>query len=269
MTGAQLRLKAASPSRYCTGRYTFTQTFHVQPVTCPDRAQAARGGQCDRCSQRDEFRLAHHAHRSSLPPPALAAYLSQPHWLYLATFAHGLTKVGTAAAPRRRSRLDEQAAMCATYLAQAPNGTEVRVLEDAVSQQMRLPQTSRTTAKAHGLLSPDPSRMRELHEQAIAEAVNVLAGLGIAADPQPWCPPADSIALLSPPATDARSPYPHDLREGQHGFTIKACAGSVALISIAGHHATQYVIDLSRLEGRRVTFGDYASPPASIQTLLF
>jgi hypothetical protein len=42
--------------------------------------------------------------------------MSQPHWLYIATFTHAASKVGTVAAPRRKSRLDEQGPLYATYL---------------------------------------------------------------------------------------------------------------------------------------------------------
>ncbi len=83
-------------------------------------------------------------------PPALRAYMSQPHWLYVATFTRTLTKVGTAAAPRKASRLSEQGPLCATYLAEIPDGRTVRELEDALGRELGITQTARRAAKTSG-----------------------------------------------------------------------------------------------------------------------
>lgn len=268
--GLDLGLRVASPARYCTGRYRFSGTFHVEPVPCPQRAEASSNGQCSRCLEQDEFRFAHHVHDGGHVTPSLAAYMSQPHWLYVATFAHGASKAGTAAAPRRKSRLDEQAAMCATYLTEAPDGRAVRHLEDAVSRELGMPQAARGTAKITGLLSPDPGRIRMLHERAVQDAAAVLAASGIRTIREEWAPPPPGAALLSPQPAGERATYPHDLRQGQHGFRIESCAGTVVLVRLSDDpEAVRYVIDLNVLKGRRVVFGDFSSPPATIQALLF
>jgi hypothetical protein len=268
--GLDLGLRVASPARYCTGRYRFSGTFHVEPVSCPQRAGARSNGQCSGCLERDEFRFAHHVHDGGHVTPALAAYMSQPHWLYIATFAHGACKAGTAAAPRRKSRLDEQAALCATYLTEAPDGRAVRHLEDTVGRELGMPQAARGTAKATGLLSPDPSRIRELHEQAVQNATAVLARSGIRVIREEWAPPPQGAALLSPQPAGERAAYPHDLRQGEHGFRIESCAGTMVLAQLSDDpEAIRYVIDLNALKGRRVVFGGYSSPPATIQAPLF
>ncbi len=77
--------------------------------------------------------------------------MDQPHWLYLATFADGATKVGTAAEPRKQSRLDEQGALFATYRTKSPNGHAVRHLEDALSHDLHVPQTVRAATKLKAL----------------------------------------------------------------------------------------------------------------------
>ena len=102
--GLRIGVKAAGPGRFCTGRYGFAGTFRVEPLPCPQQAQAGPGGQCATCRERDEFHFAHHAHKGGQVPAALSAYLDQPHLLYVATFAHAASKVGTAAAPRRENR---------------------------------------------------------------------------------------------------------------------------------------------------------------------
>jgi hypothetical protein len=119
--GLRIGVKAAGGGRFCTGRYGFTDTFRVEPLPCPQQAQAGPGGQCAACLGRDDFRFAHHAHRGGQAPAALSAYLDQPHLLYVATFAHAASKVGTAAAPRRVSRLDEQGPVHVTLASPRPS----------------------------------------------------------------------------------------------------------------------------------------------------
>ncbi len=111
---------AVDTGRWCTGRYQFADTVRVEALACPDRAPTEQYGQCAGCFHQDEFRFAHQFHQDGNVLEALRQYMDQPHWLYLATFADGATKVGTAAEPRRQSRLDEQGALIATYSLRPP-----------------------------------------------------------------------------------------------------------------------------------------------------
>ncbi len=268
--GLELGLKVINPARFCTGRYGFADTFRVEPVPCPWQAEAGNGGQCPRCLEQDEFRFAHQFHKGGHAPPALAAYMSQPHWLYIATFAHGASKVGTAAAPRRTSRLDEQGAMLATYLAEAPDGRAVRYLEDTISRQIGMPQQVRGAAKLAALANPDPSRVQAAHERVVESVGAVLATLGISSAREEWSPPAEGLALRSPQLHGNRAVYPHDLREGEHGFHIESCAGTQILARLAADiEAVRYVLDLNSLKGHRIVLGDFQSPEATFQTALF
>lgn len=151
VTGRRLGYQVSGTGRWCTGRYRFADRVRVEAVACPDRAPAEAGGQCAACAGRDDFRFAHRFHSGGHVPDALAAYMAQPHWLYLATFADGTTKIGTAADPRKRSRLDEQGALIATYLAQSADGRAVRFLEDALTRRLGLTQTVRAAAKLTAL----------------------------------------------------------------------------------------------------------------------
>ncbi|MFE7485011.1 DUF2797 domain-containing protein [Streptomyces sp. NPDC057552] len=268
LIGRHLGYRAEASGRWCTGRYRFADRFRVEPAPCPDMAPASTGAQCAACLARDEFRFAHHAHTGGPVPEALALYLAQPHWLYVATFADGTTKVGTAAGPRRRSRLDEQGPLFATYLAKGPDGNAVRFVEDALTRRLDLPQTVRSTIKLQSLARlRDTAQARGAHAEHVRRATEVLSELGIPAHLCPWTPP-EPCHLATTPGTD-RAVYPHDLREGEHGLRVLSLAGSLALVTLTDSSLT-YLLDLSTLKGRRITLGaHFRSPPATVQPALF
>ena len=266
--GLRIGVKAAGGGRFCTGRYGFAGTFGVEPLPCPRQAQAGPGGQCAACLGRDDFRFAHHAHEGGHESAALTAYLDQPHLLYVATFANAASKVGTAAAPRRVSRLDEQGPVHATYLLQASDGRAVRVLEDTLSRDAGLAQSVRGPAKLAALTDPDPRQARAAHETAVGRALAALAALGLSPEPEGWTPPACGAGLRSPRRGE-RLAYPHNLREGEHGFQVESCSGSHALVRLTADDDVRYVLDLNALKGRRVLIGSYTSPAMPLQGSLF
>ncbi|WP_256127635.1 hypothetical protein [Arthrobacter sp. SDTb3-6] len=118
----------------------------------------------------------HDFHRSGIGPAGLKAYLAQPHWLYVATFADGTVKVGTASQRSKWSRLAEQGAIVARYVAHARDGSVVRVLEDAVSAGLGLTQFVRGTAKFAALLQPRPGAELEAANAAAAGTVRDFLG---------------------------------------------------------------------------------------------
>ncbi|WP_326644655.1 DUF2797 domain-containing protein [Streptosporangium sp. NBC_01755] len=264
----RLGFQVTGTGRWCTGRYRFADTVRVEALACPDRAPAEQSGQCTRCAGRDDFRSAHQFHQGSHAPEALVRYMDQPHWLYLATFADGTTKVGTAAEPRKRSRLDEQGALFATYLTKSPDGRAVRHLEDALTHRLQLPQTVRAAAKLQALVGlTDLSTPRAAHEQHVARASDTLADMSTPSVLEAWTPPAEGDRLRT--ASRERALYPHDLREGKHGFTPVSCVGSQVLAVLDHNDAMGYLLDLGALKGRRITLGPFSSPSAAIQTSLF
>ncbi|MFG2640389.1 DUF2797 domain-containing protein [Streptomyces sp. NPDC048370] len=268
ITGRRLGYQVSGTGRWCTGRYCFADLVRVEAVACPDRAPAEAGGQCAACTSRDDFRFAHQFHAGGHVPAALGAYMAQPHWLYLATFADGTTKVGTAADPRKRSRLDEQGALLATYLTQSPDGRTVRFLEDALTRRLGLTQTVRAAAKLAAMAQlRDLARPRAAHQQHLDHAVKALNDMNIPTVPEPWTPPAEGNLLRTPQT--GRALYPHDPREGEHGLTALSCAGSQILASLDGDELP-YLLDLGVLKGRRITLGtQFSSPPAAVQSTLF
>ncbi|MFH8894580.1 DUF2797 domain-containing protein [Streptomyces sp. NPDC017949] len=254
--------------RWCTGRYRFVDTVNVEAVACPDRTGAEQGGQCGPCASRDDFRFAHQFHQGAHAPNSLIMYMAQPHWLYLATFADGTTKVGTAAEPRRRSRLDEQGTLFATYLVKSPDGRTVRHLEDALTRRLGMTQTVRAAAKLRALAElRDLQAVRAGHEADVASAIAALADLDVPAVPEEWTPPAEGDRLRT--VDTERVMYPHDPRDGEHGVTPVACVGSQVLALLDDEAEAGYLLDLGTLKGRRITLGPFASPGTTVQASLF
>jgi hypothetical protein len=195
-------------------------------------------------------------------------YVDQPHWLYLATFADGNTKVGTAAEPRKRSRLDEQGALFATYLAKADDGRAVRHLEDTLTRGIGVTQTVRAAAKLQALADlRDLSTARTAHEKNVARAAEALADMNIPAVAEAWAPPAEGERLRTPDGE--RTLYPHDLREGEHGFTPLSCLGSQASAVLDNDEGMAYLLDLGVLKGCRIILGAFSSPGTAVQSALF
>jgi hypothetical protein len=275
---------AVLPGTWCLGYTTVASRTERTSVPCPDRAPASRGHQCGPCFARDDTRHMHDFHRSGIAPPGLRDYLAQEHWLYVATFAHGASKVGTAAAPGKWRRLAEQGAVAACYVALAADGRTVRVLEDAVTARLGIGQAVRAAAKAAGLAAAPASG------DGAPDALNArLAGTvrGFlrdfrrgAADGEPftvaeeaWAPPAVSRLLLQAwregrtQAYPGR-PLPGRLGEGDHGFTVDAVLGQVLLVRLADS-PVPFVADAASLKGKLLRPGNHATAAPAVQEPLF
>lgn len=268
LIGAELAF-TTEPGRHCIGRSEFVGDDAVRLAPCPSRRLAESGHQCDRCAATDDFRFIHHVHRGGHVPPALRAYVGQPHWLYVATFADGRSKVGTASAVRKRARLDEQGAVRASYVAHTADGFAVRALEDAVTAEAGVPQTRSRRAKAAALCRPLPvARLEQAHAEVVARAREVLAARGAALEPEAWEPPALHAALVEEAPFGGHEPLPHDLTAGDHRLHVIAMVGSVALVAVNDDSA-RWVADLGDLTGRKLTPGRVDSPGVAQQTSLF
>ncbi|GLW26497.1 hypothetical protein Mame01_65390 [Microbispora amethystogenes] len=266
--GQRLGFRVTDAGRWCTGRYQFADSVRVEALACPDRAPAEQSGQCARCARQDDFRFGHQFHQGGHAPEALVRYMAQPHWLYLATFADGATKVGTAAEPRKRSRLDEQGALFATYVTKSPDGRAVRHLEDALARRLQLPQTVRAAAKLQALTGPiDLAAARTTHEEHVARAADALTDMNAPLVLEVWTPPAEGDLIRT--GRSKRALYPCDPRKGEHGFTTVSCIGSQILAVLDRDEEMHYVLDLGAITGRRIVLGPFSSPSAAVQALLF
>lgn len=251
-------------TRWCLGR----STVEGGSLPCPDGAVVTKGRQCPRCTEADPWRWMHIVHRSQYPPdPALRAHMMRPHWLYVATFAGGAQKVGTAVDERRRARLDEQGPVFAHWIGLATDGLEVREWEDRVSTGSGLGQVVRPAAKVAGLTVPlSLPELSGQHDAAVARATEVLDGVPEAVSiKEPWPNPRDPGSIVDLVV----HPYPGAVDHGDHGFTIEQWWGPVALVRLDGDPTSLWAVDLSAVVGHRVTFGDHVTAVPQIQDSLF
>ncbi|MCC9203856.1 DUF2797 domain-containing protein [Arthrobacter sp. zg-Y769] len=269
--GTELRFRVLADTdgngKFCLGSWQVNDG--VQSHTpCPGQAPAERGYQCTSCFIRDEVRGIHNSHRADSIPDALRRYLEQPHWLYVATFADGSTKVGTAADRRKQLRLIEQGAVRARYVARAGDGLVVRVLEDAVTSVVGLQQAVRAGTKTAALARPLAAADLDARNAEAADSVrSMLADLaitGFRTAEEVWEPPAQFATVLETPC----ELYPCDPASGEHGMVIQAVLGATALVRVDGEE-TLFAADLSRLKGRRLQYGPFRTAVPALQAALF
>ncbi|MGG5752989.1 DUF2797 domain-containing protein [Zafaria sp. Z1313] len=267
------------PGRWCLGHTSVESRTERTHHPCPTGAAAERGTQCGPCFGRDQTRLIHDFHRSGQAPPGLRDYLMQPHWLYVAGFAHGAAKVGTAAAPGKWRRLAEQGAVVASYVALAADGRTVRVLEDAVTRECGLGQAVRAAGKAAGLASAagaeyDAGALAAAHRERTARVREFLAGVladaGIEAAPfdEDWILPSAAEPVVAAWGAGRQHAYPHRLDGGTHGFTVTGVIGQGLQLGLDGL-AAPFVADASVLKGRRISWTRAASEAPAVQDSLF
>jgi len=268
--GTRLAFEVSATGRYCLGFHRVHGRDDRTWVPCADQRPAERGYQCGRCLAQDDVRFMHDVHRSGIAPAGLKRYLDQPHWLYVATFADGSTKVGTASHLRKRARLVEQGAVVAQFVALADDGRIVRILEDEVTRSVGLPQAVRSGTKAASLCAPLPARQLErLNDGSALAARGLLQGgvdvAGFEVVHEEYEPPEAWSAVL---ARRGLQPYPEPLDRGRHGFSVADVIGPSAVVAIDGTDLL-FVADLTQLRGRRLRFGDFSTPVPAVQEALF
>ena len=273
--GTRLGFRIAAAGKACLGRHVVHGPADRDHVPCPSQEPAERGSQCQRCFVLDDSRLIHDFHRGGRVPPGLRAYLMQPHWLYIATFAGGASKVGTASHLRKWTRLAEQGAVVARYVARAEDGRVVRILEDMITRDAGLPQQVRSAAKAAALAGPVAAvELDALNRRLAAEVRELLSrvpadGFGIV--DEPWLRPGLAEGACLPNgagARTARHPYPHAFDSGDHGFGIASLSGSCAVAGLAGTDL-EFIVNLGLLKAKTILLGEYKSDVPAVQESLF
>ncbi|MDO6144407.1 DUF2797 domain-containing protein [Paenarthrobacter aurescens] len=275
--GSALGLRVI-PGVWCLGHTKVHGPGDRTHIPCPGSSPAERGKQCGACFARDDSRLMHDFHRGTSVPAGLRAYLMQPHWLYVATFANCATKVGTASAPRKWNRLAEQGAVHASYVAHAEDGRVVRVLEDMVTCELGLVQQVRSASKAAGLVEPRAAvellALNRQHAGRVRELLGGLAMTGYAVVEEEWDRPALAERLCGAGAEGSRRhPYPATFDGGGHGLRIRSLSGAITLAGLPDATGNDvegsFVADLGALKGRKIEFGPHTTVIPALQDSLF
>ncbi|MFC8040128.1 DUF2797 domain-containing protein [Paenarthrobacter sp. NPDC057355] len=275
--GSSLGLRVM-PGLWCLGHVKVHGLGDRTHVPCPGSSLAERGKQCGSCFARDDSRLMHDFHRGGSVPAGLRSYLMQPHWLYVATFANGASKVGTASARRKWNRLAEQGAVHASYVSRAEDGRVVRILEDLVTRELGLVQQVRSAAKAASLVEPRTGvELRAINRKRAAEVRELLSGLAMAGYTvveEEWERPALAHQLCSArPSGAIRHPYPAAFDGGGHGLRVHSLSGAIALAGLPDAEGNEvegtFVADLGALKGRRIEFGPHTTEIPALQDSLF
>ena len=274
--GSALGLRVI-PGLWCLGHTKVHGPGDRTHVPCRGSSPAERGKQCGACFSRDDSRLMHDFHRGTSVPTGLRAYLMQPHWLYVATFANGATKVGTASAQRKWNRLAEQGAVHASYVAHAEDGRVVRILEDMVTRELGLVQQIRSASKAAGLVEPRAGvellALNRQHAGRVRELLGGLAMTGYSVVEEEWDRPALADRLCDAADDGRRHPYPVAFDAGGHGLRVHALSGAIALAGLPDASGVEvegsFVADLGALKGRKIEFGPYLTEIPALQDSLF
>lgn len=134
-----------SNERRCVGTYIKGE---YQP--CDNNALLFKESQteCFACEQKLGFKSAFLFGKA--PNDLMKEHLATNHFIYLAYFASGTIKVGTAAESRKYLRLLEQDALAGMHIAQK-SGFEISEFEHAISRQLGITEFVRGSAKRKSL----------------------------------------------------------------------------------------------------------------------
>ncbi len=241
-------------------------------VTACDSPVQRGSKRCARCSVSEALHASslHHAHNRDpvAIDPEVRRHLDQPNDLYLAAFRDGSIKVGTSSSWRTEERLTEQGAWLASVVARTSDGYDIRILEDAVTNHLGVPQSVSTSRKMSGLTRPVDDATLAAKLSAATRDVRALPDfdqLTLAdVETRRW----ENQEAMSGPFAGKLHPYPHRLDQGAHDLQIVDLCGRVAA---AVPNATDDVlaVDLGQLFGVEQEVGHFDTDEIALQGSLF
>lgn len=266
LQGLELQFSVNVMDRVCLGHRSIDVAG--QPyVDCRKPIDEPGLAKCRRCRAVDARFAAnlHHAHTKPLGQidAAVRGHLDQVNYLYLAGFRDGSVKIGTSSGGRRFTRLSEQGAWFAEFVATAADGIAVRVAEDLVTAELGIAQSVSIGRKLAGMAQPIADA--ELREtlQVLADRVAMLvAGLpnvSIERDSFACAAVADAV-------WDRVGAYPLKLGSGAHEFQVSSTCGRLAALE---RGSDAFVANLGELYGRPFTVGNVEPDDVLVQDSLF
>ncbi|MGP9608514.1 DUF2797 domain-containing protein [Glutamicibacter sp. AOP33-2CA-4] len=247
-------------TKFCLGYVSMRADGSRSLHPCPKLKGLKTGTQCDGCRRLDQSKFMHQFHKTGEAPEGLRKYLEQPHFLYVASFAQGATKVGTTSVQSKWTRLAQQGAVAARYVARAADGAAIRVLEDLVTEHVGLKQQIRQKSKVKGLTSWEmdaasldaANASAARRTQSFLESQGELSTYGVELLDQRWEQPAFAREVIR--AWDAKSlhPWAGAVPGSELNLRIRGVLGQTILVD-SGAETTLRLLDAAELKTRVVS----------------
>lgn len=277
-----IEAQGLSTSKYCAGfARALTDDVGFESVSCPEHSLIEKGKQCARCEARDEFSAMHGIHRGSQLAPAAQAYADLEHWLYIATFPDGTSKVGTTSLFSKPRRVDEQAVARATFIAHASDGAQVRIWEDLVSKEAGLVQGKLVSTKFKAWTNPRPaSEIDRAHRQAVSLANWALMEASLDAFDaviseeqiidEPWEPSPAMQAAYDSIASESAETLPAfpSLWNTANGFYVLGATGKFLVVHF-GDSDVKFLVNMADVANRVMLAHWEPSVQPDVQSSLF
>ncbi|WP_246857056.1 DUF2797 domain-containing protein [Glutamicibacter sp. ZJUTW] len=262
--------------KFCLGYITMKADGSRNTLPCPKNQALRTGTQCESCRRLDQSKFMHHFHKTGEAPEGLRKYLEQPHFLYIASFAHGATKVGTTSTSSKWTRLAQQGAVIARYVARANDGAAIRVLEDLVTEHVGLSQQVRQKSKVKGLASweLDYAQLDQINADAAGRARDFLGaqrGLeayGVQLRDELWEQPAFARPVIGAWDAHALHAWTTALPGSTVNLRIRGVLGQSILVD-SGDGTTLRVLDAAELKTREVAVVEQRGDFKEEQSALF
>ncbi|MGV2853355.1 DUF2797 domain-containing protein [Glutamicibacter sp. AGC13] len=262
--------------KFCLGYITMNSDGSRNTLPCPKNKALRTGTQCERCRRLDHSKFMHHFHKTGEAPEGMRKYLEQPHFLYVASFAHGATKVGTTSTQSKWTRLAQQGAVIARYIARAADGAAIRVLEDLVTEHVGLSQQVRQKSKIKGLASweLDYAQLDQINSEAASRARSFLGaqrGLetyGVQLRDELWEQPAFARPVVDAWDTHALHAWNTALGGNTVNLRIRGVLGQ-SILADSGEGTTVRLLDAAELKTREVAIVENCADFREEQSALF
>lgn len=246
--------------KYCLGYVSMHEDGSRTLHPCPKLKGLNTGTQCEGCRRLDQSKFMHQFHKTGEAPAGLRKYLEQPHFLYVASFAHGVTKVGTTSTQSKWTRLAQQGAVSARYVARAGDGAAIRILEDLVTEHVGLKQQVRQKSKVKGLTSweLDATSLDELNlaeakrTQKFLASQGELSAYGVELLDQHWVQPRYAQEVVSAWDSKLLHPWTQPLTGNEVHLRIRGVLGQTILVD-SGENTTLRLLDAAELKTREVS----------------
>lgn len=238
--GQMLTLQFDKSQRFCGGWHDLATAISYP---CPEKSKLpSQYNQCRHCQNKTGFNPAFY-HSASVSAQQTARN-QQPHTLYLAHFAPGVTKVGITWAERGIKRLLDQGARSCLIVKTYPNADLARHYEAKIAKLPGIAETIQVKVK-HKLLAT-PYDAKQGTNELEKTRLRLIDELGIT-------PEENSPMHLDEHYTASSLLKTTSLLEANEDKISGHCLGMIGSTVLVEQDGIQYILSLSKLTGYRVS----------------